>query len=141
MIIMTEKITYVAIDGREFENERECVDYENSLKLNNLCKSTIFLNQDFKIMNTNRLIPAEVFYIYVNNDDDKEFIDNFFASDWCSSPFSIYNGQDVDLSEYSGWFYYDSDEDEWKHFETEVQVYKNMENNFTKIMLDKDIKV
>lgn len=138
---MTEKITYVAIDGREFEDERECVDYENSLRMNNLCKSTLFLDQHFNIMNADKLIPEQVFYIYVNNDDDKKFIENFFDSNWCSSPFTIYKGQDVDLSEYSGWFYYDSDEDEWKHFETELQVYKDMEINFAKIMLDKGIKM
>lgn len=138
---MREKIIYVAIDGVEFDNEQECVKYEGSLRANSLSKTTLFLNEQFEIMNIQTLNPEQVFYIYVDNDDDKKFIENFFDSNWCSSPFTIYKGQDVDLSEYSGWFYYDSDEDEWKHFETEVQVYKDMEINLAKIMLDKGIKV
>lgn len=138
---MIEKIIYVAIDGAEFDNEKECVEYENSLRANSLSKTTLFLNAQFEIMNIQTLNPEQVFYIYVDNDDDKKFIENFFDSNWCSSPFTTYKGQDVDLSDYSGWFYYDSDEDEWKHFETEIQIYKDMENNFSKIMLDKGLKM
>ena len=141
MIIMTEKIIYVAIDGVEFDNEKECIEYENSLRINRLCKSTLFLNEHFEIMNFQTLDPERIFYIYVNNDDDKKAIDEYFTNHWCSSPFSEDYHQSVDLSKHSGWFYFDTKEEEWKHFETEVQVYKNMEGNFIKIMLDKDIKM
>ena len=138
---MTEKITYVAIDGREFEDEQECINYEKSLKLNNLCRSTTFLDKEFQIIDIKILDSEQVFYIYVNNDDDKKFINDFFTNDWCSSPFSTDYGQSVDLSEYSGWFYFDTNVDEWKHFETEIQVCKDMENNFSQIMLDKSLKM
>ena len=138
---MTEKITYVAIDGREFEDEQECIDYEKSLKLNNLCRSTTFLNEEFQIMDIKTLDPQQVFYIYVNNDDDKNFINEYFNNEWCSSPFSTDFGQYADLSECSGWFFYDNNQDNWKHFETEIQIYQNMENNFSKIMLDKGLKM
>ena len=138
---MTKKIIYVAIDGGEFDNEKECMEYENSLKMNGLCKSTLFLNEHFEIMNNQTFDPEQVFYIYVNNDDDKKFIDEYFTNHWCSSPFSEDYYQSIDLSKYSGWFYFDTKEEEWKHFETEVQIYKDMENNFAKIMLDKDIKI
>ena len=138
---MIEKIIYVAIDGGEFDNEQECIDYENSLRMNGLCKSTLFLDEHFNIMSANNIIPEEVFYIYVNNDDDKKFINDFFTNNWCSSPFSTDYCQNVNLSQHSGWFYFDTNGDEWKHFETEVQIYKDMENNFAKIMLDKGIKV
>ena len=138
---MTEKITYVAIDGREFEDEQECIDYEKSLKLNNLCRSTTFLNEEFQIMDIKTLDPQQVFYIYVNNNDDKNFINEYFNNEWCSSPFSTDYGQYADLSECSGWFYFDTNQNEWKHFETEVQVYKNMKNNFSQIMLDKGLKM
>lgn len=134
---MTEKIIYVAIDGKEFEIERDCVDYENSLRMNRLCKSTLFLDAHFNIISADKLVPEEVFYIYVDNEDDKETIDEYFTTFWTSNPFSTPHYQ----REYSGWFYYDSDGDDWKHFETEVQVFKDMENNFTKIMLDKGIRV
>ena len=138
---MTEKITYVAIDGREFEDEQECIDYEKSLKLNNLCRSTTFLDEEFQIMDIKTLDPQQVYYIYVNNDDDKKFINDFFTENWSSSPFSTGYGQYTNLSEYSGWFYFDTNQDEWKHFETEIQIYKDMENNFSKIMLDKGLKM
>ncbi len=138
---MREKIIYVAIDGREFDNEKKCIEYENSLRMNGLCKSTLFLNGQFEIMNFQTLNPEQIFYIYVNNDDDKKAIDEYFTNHWCSSPFSEDYHQSVDLSKHSGWFYFDTKEEEWKHFETEVQVYKNMENNFSQIMLDKDIKI
>ncbi len=138
---MTEKIIYVAIDGVEFENEIECINYEKSLKLNDLCKSTTFLNEEFEVIDNQNFEAEKIYYIYVNNDDDKKSINNFFTNDWCSSPFSTDYSQDIDLSKYSGWFYYDSNQDEWKHFETEIQTYKDMENNFKKIMLDKGIKV
>lgn len=137
MIIMTEKIIYVAIDGVEFENEQECVNYENSLRANSLNKTTLFLDEHFEIMNIQTLNPEQVFYIYVDNDDDKKAIDEYFSNHWCSSPFSNYACQSTSLFDYSGWFYYDTEEDEWKHFKTEVQFYKDMEINFAKIMLDK----
>lgn len=139
---MTEKIIYVAIDGAEFDNEKECVEYENSLRMNSLSKTTLFLNEQFEIMNIQTLDPEQVFYIYVDNDDDKKFIDEYFTNNWCSSPFSENCcGQSTNLFDYSGWFYYDDNQDEWKHFETEIQIYKNMEGNFEKIMLDKGIKM
>ena len=138
---MTEKITYVAIDGREFEDEQECINYEKSLKLNNLCRSTTFLDEEFQIMDIKTLDPQQVFYIYVNNDDDKNFINEYFNNELCSSPFSTGYCQYADLSECSGWFYFDTNQNEWKHFETEVQVYKNMKNNFSQIMLDKGLKI
>lgn len=138
---MTEKIIYVAIDGVEFDNEKECIEYENSLRMNGLCKSTLFLNGQFEIMNFQTLNPEQVFYIYVNNDDDKKAIDEYFTNNWCSSPFAEDFYQNTNLFDCSGWFYYDTKDDEWKHFETEVQVYKDMEINFAKIMLDKGIKV
>ena len=133
---MREKIIYVAIDGVEFDNEQECMKYEGSLRANSLSKTTLFLNEQFEIMNIQTLNPEQVFYIYVDNDDDKKAIDEYFSNHWCSNPFAKDYCQYVDLSDYSGWFYYDTEKDEWKHFETEVQVYKDMENNFTKIMLD-----
>ena len=139
---MTEKITYVAIDGREFEDEQECVDYEKSLKLNNLCRSATFLNVEFQIMDIKKTLdPQQVFYIYVNNDDDKEYINEYFNNECCSSPFSTDYGQYVDLSDYSGWFYFNTEKDEWQHFETEKKVFEDMENNFSKIMLDKGLKI
>ena len=138
---MTEKIIYVAIDGAEFDNEQECVEYENSLRMNSLSKTTLFLNEQFEIMNIQTLDPEQVFYIYIDNDDDKKAIDEYFTNHWCSSPFSEDYCQNVDLSKYSEWFYFDTNVDEWKHFETEVQVYKDMEINFAKIMLDKGLKM
>ena len=138
---MREKIIYVAIDGVEFDNEQECMKYEGSLRANSLSKTTLFLNEQFEIMNIQTLNPEQVFYIFVDNDDDKKAIDEYFTNHWCSSPFSEDYHQSVDLSKHSGWFYFDTKEDEWKHFETEVQVYKNMEGNFIKIMLDKGIKI
>ena len=138
---MTEKITYVAIDGREFEDEQECIDYEKFLKRNNLCRSTTFLDEEFQIMDIKTLDPQQVYYIYVNSDDDKKFINDFFTENWRSSPFSTIYGQYTNLSEYSGWFYFDTNQDEWKHFETKIQIYKDMENNFSKIMFDKGLKI
>ena len=134
---MTEKIIYVAIDGVEFEDEQECVNYENSLRANSLSKTTLFLDKQFEIMNIQTLDPEQVFYIYVDNDDDKKAIAEYFSNNWCSNPFINYCCQSTNLFDYSGWFYYDTKGDEWKHFETEVQIYKDMENNFAKIMLDK----
>lgn len=138
---MTEKIIYVAIDGKEFEIERDCVDYENSLRMNRLCKSTLFLNEHFEIMNFQTFDPEQIFYIYVNNDDDKNFINEYFNNEWCSSPFSTDYGQYADLSECSGWFYFNTEKEQWQHFETDKKIFENMENNFTKIMLDKGLKI
>lgn len=74
---MTEKTIYVAFDNTEFEDEDECIEYENQLLFN---KTSIELWDKWgdSITDFSSNTFGEVCFIHIKNEDDKEFmIDNF----------------------------------------------------------------
>lgn len=59
---MYKKVIYVAFDGKEFEGEKECREYE---KFKENEKYIVGLSKYFKYSDR----PEEIFYVYLSNQD------------------------------------------------------------------------
>lgn len=85
---MTEKITYIAFDDTEFEDEDECIAYENQLIFN---KSSIELWNRYgsPITEFSPNTFEDVCFILIKNEADEEFLrDNFpYSIEWDDSEF------------------------------------------------------
>ena len=65
-MVTREEEFYVARDGKEFEDEGECLDYENELNI----KSIEAYDEDF-----NRTYFESATYVVVHSDEELNFID------------------------------------------------------------------
>lgn len=85
---MREKITYIAADDTEFDDVKECEEYENQLIFN---KTTIKLwdKEGNPITEFSSNTVGNVCFIRVTNEDDREFLRyNFPCSiEWDDSNF------------------------------------------------------
>lgn len=85
---MTEKITYIAFDDTEFEDEDECIAYENQLIFN---KNSVELWDRYGVPITEFSSNTfeNVCFILVKNEADEEFLtDNFpYSIEWDDSKF------------------------------------------------------
>ena len=116
---MKEQIIYVACDGRKFEDEYECQDYENKLIATRLEMTDTI---DFYTDNTRLDYPSlldddwdiklskmfdacvKVYFSRPLSEKLKEYIYNEFG-------FWLYN----DLERFTqGWYYYDFDKSKWQ---------------------------
>lgn len=64
--VLREEEFYVAFDGKEFEDEYECHDYENELNI----KSIEAYDKDF-----NRIDFDSATYVVIHSDEEVNFID------------------------------------------------------------------
>lgn len=99
---MIEKTTYVAFDGTEFENKKECMKYENQLISEK--KSIILWNiYGDKIIDLSPDIFDDICYdicfIYVGSEEDKKFLsDNLpFTIEWDNDNFYFLSSNEQDF--------------------------------------------
>lgn len=99
---MIEKTTYIAFDGTEFENKKECMKYENQLISEG--KSIILWNiYGDKIIDLSPDIFDDVCYdicfIYVGSEEDKKFLsDNLpFTIEWDNDNFYFLSSNEQDF--------------------------------------------
>lgn len=64
--VEVEKEFYIANDGKEFEDEGECLDYENEIDI----KSIEAYDENF-----NRIDFESATYVVIHSDEEVEFID------------------------------------------------------------------
>lgn len=112
---MTEKTTYIAFDGKEFEDCSECERYENKGLQEKYGKDLLVYNED------GELIPLGEDYHLVQ---DSAFIicKTEEALDYLSKALQGYaNG----INDYDGKFpvsfYYDFNKDEWEEIEPRIK--------------------
>lgn len=122
---MTEKIIYIAADGKEFDNEKDCREYENTSMLKGIhcyngSKQPITLSiNDFR---------SEFCSIYYVQAESKEALDHF-------NDISEDNGYEPipyeDLgAEYDDLFYYSDDDDCWHSLRDEIKKLKDLADHF-----------
>lgn len=99
---MIEKTTYIAFDGTEFENKKECMKYENQLISEG--KSIILWNiYGDKIIDLSPDIFDDICYdicfIYVGSEEDKKFLsDNLpFTIEWDNDNFYFLSSNEQDF--------------------------------------------
>ena len=112
---MTEKTVYIAFDGKEFDNEYGCREYELNTKLKDVGDDLLLYDKNGKKIEKidNQLLAESIDYIVVKSEKAYEYfveqMDYFGLNypDYYNSPICSY--------------YYDYDENEWINIEDRVQ--------------------
>lgn len=101
---MTEKITYIAFDGKEFANEDECIDYETELNFGAF-KGHVFLFDDERKPMPFSLANFEAcFYVSINDDRAAaSFVNTMEAEGY------------TELPRAKGVYEYNTRKDEWEN--------------------------
>lgn len=83
--MITMKINYVADDGTIFDNERECLKYENNLKT--MRENLICLDENLRPINSNDPnFETNVYFILAKNDFACEVLEEIFDLTGISIP-------------------------------------------------------
>ena len=112
---MTKKTIYIAFDGKEFEDEYDCREYELNTKLKGIGDDLLLYDKNGKKIEKidNQLLAESIDYIVVKSEKAYEYfveqMDYFGLNypDFYDSPICSY--------------YYDYDENEWINIEDRVQ--------------------
>ena len=112
---MTEKTIYIAFDGKEFDNEYDCREYELNTKLKDIGDDLLLYDKNGKKIEKidNQLLAESIDYIVVKSEKAYEYfveqMDYFGLNypDYYNSPICSYC--------------YDYDENEWINIEDRVQ--------------------
>ena len=112
---MTEKTIYIAFDGKQFDNEYDCREYELNTKLKDIGDDLLLYDKNGKIIEKidNQLLAESIDYIVVKSEKAYEYfveqMDYFGLNypDYYNSPICSYC--------------YDYDENEWINIEDRVQ--------------------
>ena len=112
---MTEKTIYIAFDGKEFEDEYDCREYELNTKLKDIGDDLLLYDKNGKKIEKidNQLSAESIDYIVVKSEKAYEYfveqMDYFGLNypDYYNSPICSY--------------YYDYDENEWINIKDRVQ--------------------
>ena len=112
---MIEKTVYIAFDGKEFDDEDDCREYELNTKLKDIGDDLLLYDKNGKKIEKidNQLLAESIDYIVVKSEKAYEYfveqMDYFGLNypDFYDSPICSY--------------YYDYDENEWISIEDRVQ--------------------
>lgn len=112
---MIEKTIYVAFDGKEFDDEGDCREYELNTKLKDIGDDLLLYDKNGKKIEKidNQLLAESIDYIVIKSEKAYEYfveqMDYFGLNypDYYNSPICSY--------------YYDYDENEWINIEDRVQ--------------------
>ena len=112
---MTEKTIYIAFDGKEFDNEYDCREYELNTKLKDIGDDLLLYDKNGKKIEKidNQLLAESIDYIVVKSEKAYEYfveqMDYFGLNypDYYNSPICSYC--------------YNYDENEWINIEDRVQ--------------------
>lgn len=124
-------VKYFADDGREFETEEECEQYEYNLKMKDKFPTTRFFNRIGKAVPF--LASCEfcenLFYVEVSNMDEALLLHQWFQDCGMESPWQPRywrDGATITL----GRFFYDTEEDRWRNIEELYKAYQDVLNIF-----------
>ena len=125
-------IKYIADDGREFETEEECREYEYVNNMKDKFPTTRFFNREGKAVPFIATCEfcEQLFYVEVNDIEEANrlyewFNDCGFDSIWHHD---FKKGRVITL----GRFFYDVEEDRWRNVDELYNAYKNIEEVFTR---------
>lgn len=113
------KIIYEAFDGKTFETESACVNYEKEMWANNLPENTVrFYTMDYQPLPVTVESTYDVFFIRVNEVNDKviEFFKYLEEAGGADLP-------DIEVHG-TGLYQYDTTDDYWQSVEYWIDVRK-----------------
>ena len=131
---MTKKTIYVAFDGKEFEDEYDCREYELSENAKNIGDDLLTYDENGKQIfitqsdcNYNRID-----YVIIKS---KIAYDCFTKKmyDYCDIPYL--NEEEVKSNNYKCSYYYDYEYDEWRNINNKIAELQSQIDNLSKYLV------
>lgn len=126
---MKEIHYYLANDGKKFDEEWDCIEYETQKALETHKDEFQFFNYCKEPIPIEKAIPDEVVYIIVKSDSGAEAIGNWFDHQGLLNPFDCVYCECVGT-----WVYGDIIDrgHKWLKLELEIQRLQNIVNEINK---------
>ena len=131
---MTEKTIYIAFDGKEFEDEYDCREYELSENGKNVGNNDLLTYDE----NGKQMFVSQA-------DCDYERIDyvvfkskpayDYFAQLMDSCGLSCPNEIEAEYSNYKCSYYYDYEYDEWRNINNKIEKLQSQIDNLSKYLV------
>lgn len=105
------KTVYIADDGKEFDSEFDCLDYEKELEIKNKNLKSRFWDSNGDCLSINNLDECieKGHYLECYSDEEADFICDYAENKLGIFPFA--------LPPHEGKYYFDDNELEWIEFE------------------------
>lgn len=113
---MREEITYIACDGKRFDDETACLEYEASLRNDQIDGKIYFWNLSREPLSLTMRTAEHAFFIYVKDKSAVPYVCELFEEAGCDSPWSNVPPEDNTL------YYYDTVTDEWCLYDHDFNV-------------------
>lgn len=118
---MTEITKYIADDGKEFDNEDDCLEYEKGIEIKKVYGFKAYDRQGKEIFPKDYISDMndfiyDVYFIKVENIKGWEEFENL-----CLDEFDTYFYDGLDEISETGLYYKDEDYDCWVNWETEYE--------------------
>lgn len=123
---MTEITKYIADDGKEFDDEDDCLDYERSIKILKVYGFRAYDRQGKEIFPKDYVknmdyFTYDVYYIKVENIKGWEEFEKL-----CNDEFDTYFYDGLDSISENGLYYKDDDYDCWTNWDYEYEKLRNI---------------
>ena len=122
---------YVAFDGTEFDCEEDCANYEFETKAKDCIKYFTLYDYDRKPIKfcADDKNLGDVFYIVIKDEKAFSFLDDWMIDCGYYSTIgkSAYN---QNIKNYVGLWMWDEQEEDWKHWETEMSKMRELGEYF-----------
>lgn len=116
--------TYIAFDGEEFANEKDCLEYEAEMRKDT--EKIKFYTYDMKLIkDVFGKEMEEISFIIVNTVEDIEIVEKILSYHGLDTPWEYYN-----LPCLSGLYYWGDKDKKWHHWQTEMQSLTAIGNYF-----------
>lgn len=111
---MKEEITYIAFDGKRFDDEDECFQYELIAHLREVADDICIRSSDGELLEINEdLRPENIDYIIVKSLVAMKRIDIAFENDGVMSPYCPDREGCYPIELIGAPMYYDGEDDKW----------------------------
>ena len=122
---------YVAFDGTEFDCEEDCVNYEFETKAKKCIEYFTLYDRNRKPIKfcADDEVLGDVFYIVIKDEKAFSFLDDWMidCGFYSTSGRSAYN---QNIKNYVGLWMWDEQEEDWKHWETEMSKMRELGEYF-----------
>ena len=117
---MERKVSFIANDGTSFTSEKECIDYENSLKAKVLLEELKIYNAEGKEIDLTKINCKSLYqmqYIVIRSEEAYRFLKQVISG---LHGFRIPSYEIVQKKNYVCSFYFDNDICEWINIEDTI---------------------
>ena len=128
---MEKIVKYVAFDGTEFDYEEDCANYELETKAKECIEYFTLYDRNRKPIKfcADAEIFADAMYIIIKDEKAFSFLDDLMVDYGYYSTIgkSAYN---QNIKNYVGLWMWDEQEEDWKHWETEMSKMRELGEYF-----------